>query len=319
MRYVLMGIILLTALVLAGCDRELPATVQFGEDTYYSSGEVLKDTSNLEYTGYDLYLYKIYSVQGLSAKPSDIYVRKAGTYYVYTSKVADKRYCDEDSECVRETSCCDCGMGTYINKKFQREAECSGPRCMCAEMESYGKCINHVCTAVTAKYCTSDAECACGKDQTGSCAIGNRKYIDEKEQCPDFCTGIANNLAVRCVNNSCIQMQKATCGKEGENLGAVVPGNTKECCEGLEPYIPPNIVGTRGTCQKPGYSPDACISDEDCVQKECCHATSCTNTANKGVCNVMCTMNCQSGTLDCGQGRCACINNRCQAQMGISS
>jgi len=41
------------------------------------------------------------------------------------------------------------------------------------------------------------------------------------------------------------------CVKEGENLGAVHPGNTSQCCAGLEPYIEPGIVGTRGICKKP--------------------------------------------------------------------
>ncbi|MDD2515724.1 MAG: beta-propeller domain-containing protein [Candidatus Gracilibacteria bacterium] len=41
-----------------------------------------------------------------------------------------------------------------------------------------------------------------------------------------------------------------TCKKEGESLGAVIPGNNAVCCEGLEPKIPENIVGTRRTCIK---------------------------------------------------------------------
>ncbi len=45
------------------------------------------------------------------------------------------------------------------------------------------------------------------------------------------------------------------CVKEGESLGAVVPGNNKQCCEGLRPNIPTDasgikIIETRGICKK---------------------------------------------------------------------
>jgi len=54
----------------------------------------------------------------------------------------------------------------------------------------------------------------------------------------------------------------------------------------------------------------SCKSDSDCVGMQCCHPTSCMNKAYRGVCNELCTMVCQ-GPLDCGAGRCACVNNIC--------
>jgi hypothetical protein len=33
-------------------------------------------------------------------------------------------------------------------------------------------------------------------------------------------------------------------------------------------------------------SAQSCITDDDCVPAQCCHPTSCTNKANKGVCNL---------------------------------
>ncbi|MEM0465770.1 MAG: hypothetical protein QXW97_03665 [Candidatus Pacearchaeota archaeon] len=54
-----------------------------------------------------------------------------------------------------------------------------------------------------------------------------------------------------------------------------------------------------------------CLSDSDCVASECCHAKSCVNKNFRPNCsNVVCTMDC-SGPLDCGQGYCVCINNKC--------
>ncbi|MEM5813190.1 MAG: hypothetical protein QXU71_02425 [Candidatus Aenigmatarchaeota archaeon] len=56
-------------------------------------------------------------------------------------------------------------------------------------------------------YCQTDEDCACGVDkETGKCAIGNKRYIDTSRQCPDFCTGIAGHLGIKCVNNICMAM-----------------------------------------------------------------------------------------------------------------
>ncbi|MCX6766090.1 MAG: hypothetical protein NT136_03990 [Candidatus Moranbacteria bacterium] len=44
---------------------------------------------------------------------------------------------------------------------------------------------------------------------------------------------------------------ETNCAKEGESIGAVYPGVVlKECCDGLTPIIPKNIVGTQGICTK---------------------------------------------------------------------
>ena len=51
-------------------------------------------------------------------------------------------------------------------------------------------------------------------------------------------------------NNS--KVDNINCVKEGESLGAVVPGNNNECCSGLKAQIPERngekLVGTRGIC-----------------------------------------------------------------------
>ncbi|MGV8169276.1 MAG: DUF333 domain-containing protein [Candidatus Nanoarchaeia archaeon] len=57
------------------------------------------------------------------------------------------------------------------------------------------------------KDCIIDSDCACGVSMaTGSCAMGNKKYINEKEQCPDFCSGIAGNFETKCIQNVCTQV-----------------------------------------------------------------------------------------------------------------
>jgi len=66
--------------------------------------------------------------------------------------------------------------------------------------------------------------------------------------------------------------------------------------------------------QTPIISENICNIDSDCVPATCCHAKTCINKENKPNCNgMMCTQECASGTLDCGQGSCKCQNNKCTA------
>jgi len=56
----------------------------------------------------------------------------------------------------------------------------------------------------------------------------------------------------------------------------------------------------------------SCKLDSDCFADSCCHAKGCINSENKPVCNsIMCTQECVPNTLDCGQGACKCLNNKC--------
>jgi hypothetical protein len=67
---------------------------------------------------------------------------------------------------------------------------------------------------------------------------------------------------------------------------------------------------------EPEGEPAACSVDADCVPAGCCHPSTCVPVAQKPTCtDVMCTMNCQPGTLDCG-GRCACEAGSCKAILG---
>ena len=56
-------------------------------------------------------------------------------------------YCDNDTDCVRQSSCCDCGLGKYVNKKYYNAVRCEN-RCMCAEIESVGRCRNNLCVGL---------------------------------------------------------------------------------------------------------------------------------------------------------------------------
>lgn len=56
-----------------------------------------------------------------------------------------------------------------------------------------------------------------------------------------------------------------------------------------------------------------CESDADCAKNDCCHATTCVAVAAAPTCgDVMCTLECRGGTMDCGGG-CACQSGKCVA------
>jgi len=60
-----------------------------------------------------------------------------------------------------------------------------------------------------------------------------------------------------------------------------------------------------------------CTIDEECVASTCCHPDSCVNEDSKPECEGrVCSMNCEPGTMDCGQGKCVCENNKCAAIIG---
>ena len=57
-----------------------------------------------------------------------------------------------------------------------------------------------------------------------------------------------------------------------------------------------------------------CVKDSDCVPASCCHASSCVAINMKPDCSdVFCTQSCEPETLDCGQGSCKCLKNKCSA------
>ena len=58
-----------------------------------------------------------------------------------------------------------------------------------------------------------------------------------------------------------------------------------------------------------------CSIDKDCVPAACCHPTDAVSKENSPDCRgVLCTADCQPGTLDCNQGKIKCVQNRCTVQ-----
>jgi hypothetical protein len=66
------------------------------------------------------------------------------------------------------------------------------------------------------KSCSIDSDCACGKHKTTrECFVGNKKYVNTTEQCPDFCTGIGGNFETKCIDNKCKKVNKNAVCQEG--------------------------------------------------------------------------------------------------------
>jgi hypothetical protein len=78
---------------------------------------------------------------------------------------------------------------------------------------------------------------------------------------------------------------------------------------------PPTPAGAVADGGPKTSTDDRCSADEDCVPAACCHAAACVPKARRPECRgIMCTMQCQADTMDCGGG-CACQAGHCTARL----
>ncbi len=140
-----------------------------------------------------------------------------------------KEYCQQDSDCVRLNSCCDCGIGAYVNK-YNQAPECpsGSPRCMCAEIPSHGACQDNKCVGVADNpvtppennttipagyevkdYCQQDSDCV---RLNSCCDCGAGTYVNKYNQQQPICSGprclcpVAPSSGA-CVDNKCVAVQ----------------------------------------------------------------------------------------------------------------
>lgn len=59
----------------------------------------------------------------------------------------------------------------------------------------------------------------------------------------------------------------------------------------------------------PRFSTDSCKRDEDCAPVAMCHPDRCASLANAGAMSseMICSMECRGGTVDCGYNHCGCL------------
>lgn len=93
------------------------------------------------------------------------------------------------------------------------------------------------------------------------------------------------------------------------------------CACASNPSTDDGSVVTAGDAKQPADEGKAdeggaqvCSSDADCVPAQCCHPTSCVVASAAPNCaDMSCTEECRGGTMDCGQGHCACQEGSCVA------
>jgi hypothetical protein len=90
----------------------------------------------------------------------------------------------------------------------------NGSKVLFCEFENNSKCelnafFNKECSKVSPNFCISDFDCDCGVNKiTKECFVGQKEFVNNSIQCPDFCSGIAANLEVKCIKNQCKLVNK---------------------------------------------------------------------------------------------------------------
>jgi len=123
--------------------------------------------------------------------------------------IADAKLCPDGSYVGRSGPNCEFDKCPDMKITNFKECEAAGNPIM----ESYPRrCAANGETFIEdiipfEKRCELDEHCACGTHvETKECFIGNVDFVNIKEQCPNFCTGIAGHLEVRCIENKCGQI-----------------------------------------------------------------------------------------------------------------
>ncbi len=74
-------------------------------------------------------------------------------------------------------------------------------------------------------------------------------------------------------------------------------------------------ISDKERCEEWAFFRGECAFSENpvCVPASCCHSDKCVLSSEAPSCeNTMCTMECRGGTMDCGAGYCALIDDKCE-------
>ena len=175
--------------------------------------------------------------------------------------------------------------------------------------------------------CTIDSDCICGgvDKNTGKCFLGNKlyydKYVDKKKNCPDFCSGIAGNLVVKCIANKCTQMlgclddNECTAGKKCSNNKCVVLNSQDLQADKKEPakIIVSPVTNPK---QKPGSGVQKTESSTECTSNSDCKTAGCSGTVCQLASSPPTLTTCQYlPKFDCYKDiSCACTAGKCAWQ-----
>lgn len=138
---------------------------------------------------------------------------------------------------------------------------------------------------------------------------------------------VASGMVLHREECSCFGHKYASVSPPLEQLYSIITSREVSCmdcgsyyfCAGI-PYEKKCyewIAGTPHSSEKEiscNWQFNYCVDDSNCIPAQCCHPTSCINKNSAPNCqDVACTLECRGGTMDCGAGHCACVNNKCQA------
>ena len=167
--YIILGLSVVLTMIISGCTDERPRCgIENCHGTDITCGPDVPDVCTEEY------------VLGDRCRQ-----------YVSCVQIEDEcRMLTDDKfySCISCVEKCKADFIDDISKAFECESKCPG------------------IPSTQETYCEVDEDCACGIHKTTKdCFYGNKDYVDTQTQCPDFCTGIAGNLKIECIDNKCQQ------------------------------------------------------------------------------------------------------------------
>jgi hypothetical protein len=148
-----MWYLLLAALLIASCAQQ-PAVLNSSNSTNDSGAAILcggPDAINCS-AGSVCQYEGIYPGARGSCVPANESPAQIGLSNGTMRDDAQLYSCARDDDCVRQSSCCDCGEGTWVNKRYYDNSSCTGtPQCKCPLQARYPLCQNWRCTSRSAR------------------------------------------------------------------------------------------------------------------------------------------------------------------------
>ncbi|MDD5194039.1 MAG: hypothetical protein PHF67_05675 [Candidatus Nanoarchaeia archaeon] len=135
--------------------------------------------------------------------------------------------CGYYPKCVNKNSIANATLVSELCSSVSNTGYCGYKNIQSCKCENK-KCVGSEEAVNDYDYCDYDSDCACGTNvQTGNCFRGNKKYVDEKAQCPDFCSGISGDFITICRNHTCAY-EKNFPGSENVNKVKILPETASE-------------------------------------------------------------------------------------------
>ncbi|MEM4347078.1 MAG: DUF333 domain-containing protein [Candidatus Altiarchaeota archaeon] len=204
-----------------------------------------------------------------------------------------EKFCSYDIDCAKEESMCSDGVDPYH--------KCISGKCVNLTFIR-DPCLEHICPKGNWIRKTDDT---CFRYE--KCA--EKGCDDNSDITEDECVAIGTRSegCLYTINRCKLKPESGSC--EAYFKGYYFDSNEGICkefiyCDGVA------LFDTLEECQK-NCEKLFCEKDSDCIPEQCCHPTSCVNKKFAPNCEgIFCTMVCE-GPIDCGAGKCSCVDERC--------